>query len=178
MRETSWKCNVLGNFRVSKMALDLGNAAANLMFVYQFDKQMKAAVKSDYACRAVEALARHYPNTRPLRIEEIATAQSIPAGYLVQILIELKSKGLIRSHRGKAGGYFLARPPSEITVGDVLRAVQGDVLEFPFLRDPSCPNEIKQVWRRIQSAAEAVADQTTFEQICAEADQAVTMYYI
>lgn len=139
---------------------------------------MKASVKSDYACRAVEALARHYPNSRPLRVDEIAAAQSIPAGYLVQILIELKSKGIIRSQRGKAGGYHLAREPSEITVGDVLRAVEGDVLEFPFLRDPSCPEELKHVWRRIQSAAEEAADQITFEQICAEANRPVSMYYI
>ena len=94
---------------------------------------MKASVKSDYACRAVEALALHHPNARPLRIEEIAEREAIPANYLVQILIELKSKGLIQSRRGKAGGYALAKTPREITVGDVLRAVQGDVLEMPLL---------------------------------------------
>ena len=94
---------------------------------------MKASVKSDYACRAVEALALHHPNARPLRIEEIAQREAIPANYLVQILIELKSKGLIQSRRGKAGGYALAKTPREITVGDVLRAVQGDVLEMPLL---------------------------------------------
>ncbi len=139
---------------------------------------MKASVKSDYACRAVEALALHHPDTRPLRIEQIATEKAIPANYLVQILIELKGKGLIRSQRGKAGGYMLARPPAEITVGDVLRAVEGDVLEFPFLREPKCPEEIKRVWRRMKSAAEQVADEITFEQICAEANRPATMYYI
>jgi len=49
---------------------------------------MKASVKSDYACRAVEALALHHPSVRPLRIEEIASSEAIPANYLVQILIE------------------------------------------------------------------------------------------
>ncbi len=139
---------------------------------------MKASIKSDYACRAVEALALHHPDTRPLRIEEIASEKAIPANYLVQILIELKSKGLIRSQRGKAGGYLLAKTPDSITVGDVLRAVQGDVLEFPFLREPKCPEEIKRVWRRIQSAAEEAADEITFEQICAEANRPSSMYYI
>ena len=96
---------------------------------------MKASVKSDYACRAVEALALHHPDTRPMRIEDIARKEAIPSNYLVQILIELKSKGLIQSRRGKAGGYMLAKTPKEITVGDVLRAIQGDILEMPLLTE-------------------------------------------
>src|ERR1019366_10009303 len=129
---------------------------------------MKLPVKSDYACRAVEALARHHPDHRPLRIDDIARAGSIPANYLVQILIELKSKGLIQSRRGKAGGYALAKTPREITVGDVLRAVQGDVLEMPLLLEARCPEEIKRAWRRIKQAAEQAADDVNFEEICAE----------
>jgi Rrf2 family protein len=139
---------------------------------------MKASVKSDYACRAVEALALHHPNARPLRIEEIAERESIPANYLVQILIELKSKGLIQSRRGKAGGYMLAKAPREITVGDVLRAIQGDILEMPLLGESRCPEEIKRAWRRIKVAAEDVADEITFEAICAEANSKPQMYYI
>ena len=128
---------------------------------------MKASVKSDYACRAVEALALHYPSTRPLRIDEIAERESIPANYLVQILIELKSKGLIQSRRGKAGGYNLAKSPREITLGDVLRAIQGDILEMPLLIESRCPEEIKRAWRRIKVAAEDAADGISFETICA-----------
>lgn len=139
---------------------------------------MKASVKSDYACRAVEALALHHPDTRPMRIEEIAQKEAIPANYLVQILIELKSGGLIQSRRGKAGGYMLAKPPREITVGDVLRAVQGDVLEMPMLAESRCPEEIKRAWRRIKQAAEGTADGITFEDICAEATGRTPMYYI
>jgi Rrf2 family transcriptional regulator, cysteine metabolism repressor len=139
---------------------------------------MKASVKSDYACRAVEALALHHPNTRPLRIEEIAHREAIPANYLVQILIELKSKGLIQSRRGKAGGYALAKTPREITIGDVLRAVQGDVLEMPLLLEARCPEEIKRAWRRIKEAAEQAADDVNFEEICAEAKSRPEMYYI
>jgi Rrf2 family protein len=136
---------------------------------------MKVSIKADYACRAVEALARHHPNERPLRIDEIAQREAIPANYLVQILIELKGKGLIRSRRGKAGGYMLARTPKEITVGDVLRAAHGVVLDLP---DSACPDEIKQVWRRIRTAAEHMADSITFEDICAQAAGKVPMYYI
>lgn len=139
---------------------------------------MKASAKSDYACRAVEALALHHPNTRPMRIEDIAERESIPANYLVQILIELKSKGLLESRRGKAGGYMLAKSPREITVGDVLRAIHGDILEMPLLREARCPEEIRRAWRRIKDAAEGTADQITFEDICADAGGKTQMYYI
>ena len=139
---------------------------------------MKASVKSDYACRAVEALALHHPNSKPMRIDDIAEEKSIPSNYLVQILIELKSKGLIQSRRGKSGGYVLARLPREITVGDVLRAVQGNVLEIPMLDEPRCPEEIKRAWRRIKLAAEGVADGINFEDICMEANGKTQMYYI
>ena len=139
---------------------------------------MKASVKSDYACRAVEALALHHPNSQPMRIEDIAVKESIPANYLVQILIELKGKGLIQSRRGKAGGYVLAKPPRDITVGDVLRAVHGDVLEMPMLGESRCPEEIKRAWRRIKHAAEGAADEVTFEDICSEATGKMQMYYI
>jgi Rrf2 family protein len=113
-----------------------------------------------------------------MRIEEIAAKEAIPANYLVQILIELKSKGLIQSRRGKAGGYTLAKPPRAITVGDVLRAIHGDVLELPLLREASCPEEMKRAWRRIKHAAENTADNITFEEICAEATGKLQMYYI
>jgi Rrf2 family protein len=126
----------------------------------------------------MEALALHHPDSRPMRIDEIAAKEAIPANYLVQILIELKADGLIQSRRGKAGGYVLARQPKEITVGDVLRAIQGDVLEMPMLHESRCPEEIKRAWRRIKVAAESAADRITFEEICAEANGKMPMYYI
>ena len=138
---------------------------------------MKLSVKTDYACRAIEALSLHYPNSRPVRIDEIAQREGIPANYLVQILIELKSKGLIRSHRGKAGGYVLAKPPREISFGDVVRAVHGDLVEISALGS-ACPQEIQRVWRRIKFAAEEIADNVTFEEICGEATNRTQMYYI
>jgi Rrf2 family cysteine metabolism transcriptional repressor len=139
---------------------------------------MKLSVKTDYACRAIEALSLHHPNSRPLRIDEIAEREGIPANYLVQILIELKSKGLIKSQRGKAGGYMLAKSPKEITFGDVVRAVHGDLVELSAIGDSACPQEIQRVWRRIKFAVEEVADSTNFEQICAEATNRTQMYYI
>src|SRR5439155_26126468 len=92
---------------------------------------VKLSVKSDYAARAVLGLARHYPTGAALRVEDLAGEQGVPASYLVQILIELKAQGIARSVRGKQGGYLLARAPAEITLGDVLRAVHGQVFDTP-----------------------------------------------
>ncbi len=139
---------------------------------------MKVSVKSDYACRAIEEMAKQYRRNRPVQINEIAKTQAIPANYLVQILNDLKTKGLIQSRRGMAGGYVLARPPAEITFGEVMRAIEGDVLHLDHLRDTKCPREIRDVWRRIKSAAEKVADETTFDVIVAASNAEQQMYYI
>ena len=139
---------------------------------------MKSSIRSDYACRAVEVLALHHPNKQPITIEKIARERAIPANYLVQILLELKHNGLIQSHRGKAGGYLLARPPQEITLADVLRAVHGAVLELPHLSDSACPEEIKRAWRRVKLATETAAESVTFEHICTEARHPVETYDI
>ena len=92
---------------------------------------MKLSVKSDYAARAVIALAKHYPTGAALKVEDLAAESSTPANYLVQILIELKSRHIVKSIRGKEGGYLLARPPAEISLGDVLRCVHGQVFDPP-----------------------------------------------
>ena len=113
-----------------------------------------------------------------MRIEEIAVKESIPANYLVQILNELKSNGLIQSRRGQAGGYMLARPPSEITVGDVLRAVNGEIVELSALAGRTQPFEMRRVWERIKRGTEQIADGIRFDQICAEANRTPQMYYI
>ena len=84
---------------------------------------VKLSVKSDYAARAVLSLARNHSKGRVMKVEELAAENGIPANYLVQILIELKSRNIVRSVRGKEGGYLLARLPSEITLGQVLRCI-------------------------------------------------------
>lgn len=139
---------------------------------------MKLSVKSDYAARAVLALARHYPTGAAVRVEELAAEQGIPANYLVQILIELKGQGVVRSVRGKEGGYLLARPPANISIGDVLRAVHGTLFDTPALNNSDCPPELKRVWRTLQQAVENAANGTTFQQLIDEAANKEKMYYI
>ncbi len=139
---------------------------------------MKLSVKSDYAARAVLGLARHYPTGAAVRIEQLAADQGVPANYLVQILIELKSQGIARSLRGKEGGYLLARPPAEITLGDVLRAVHGRVFDTPALSDPDCSPELQRAWEKLQRALDVAANSITFQQLLDEAAAKEKMYYI
>ena len=139
---------------------------------------MKLSVKSDYAARAVLGLARHHPSGEAMRVEDLATEQGVPANYLVQILIELKAQGIVRSVRGKDGGYLLARSPAEITLGDVLRSVHGTVFDTPALSDPDCPAELQRAWQKLQAAMESVADALTFQQMLDESVAKEKMYYI
>jgi Rrf2 family protein len=84
---------------------------------------MRISAKADYAVRAAVELAR--AGDGPVKGEAIARAQSIPLKFLENILGDLRQSGIVRSQRGADGGYWLNRPASEITVADVIRAVEG-----------------------------------------------------
>jgi Rrf2 family protein len=139
---------------------------------------VKLSVKSDYAARAVLALARHYPTGEAQRVEDLAREYAIPSNYLVQILIELKSRNVVKSIRGKEGGYLLARPPIEITLGDILRCVHGHVFDTPALSDAECPPELKGSWRQMQAALEKTADSINFQLLLEQSSGKDKMYYI
>jgi len=139
---------------------------------------VNVSVKSDYAARAVLSLARHYATGAVVRAETVAREQGVPLHYLSLIMVELKDGGLVRSVRGKEGGYLLARAPAEITIGDVLRAVQGALFDRPAARDGKCPPELQQAWKRLQQSLESAADGITFEQLLEESYGKEKMYYI
>jgi Rrf2 family transcriptional regulator, cysteine metabolism repressor len=139
---------------------------------------VKLSVKSDYAARAILGLARHYENGVALRADDLAAEQNVPPNYLVQILIELKAKQLVRSLRGKEGGYLLTRPPAEITLGDVLRAIHGRIFDAPALQDPQCPTELRNAWIKLQNSVESAADEITFQQLLEASRDKQRMYYI
>ena len=139
---------------------------------------MKLSVKSDYAARAVLGLARQYHSGEAQKVEELAAAQGVPGNYLVQILIELKAQKIVKSIRGKEGGYLLARPPSDITLGDVLNAVHGQVFDTPALSDPECPPELRRAWQGLQQTLQAAANAITFQQLLDESAEKEKMYYI
>lgn len=139
---------------------------------------MKLSVKSDYAARAVLGLSRHYSGGTAIRVETLAEEQGIPGTYLVQILIELKASQIVKSQRGKDGGYLLARPPAEITLGNVLRAIHGQVFDSPALSDPRCPEELRAAWQKLQQALDDTAAAITFQDLAEAGEDKEKMYYI
>jgi Rrf2 family protein len=85
---------------------------------------MRISAKADYAVRAVAELAADH-GEKPVKAERIANAQGIPLNFLENILGELRHAGIVRSHRGAEGGFRLAKPADQLTVADVIRAVEG-----------------------------------------------------
>jgi len=85
---------------------------------------MRISAKVDYAVRAVVELAAA-EGDKPVKAERVATAQEIPLNFLENILGELRHAGIVRSHRGAEGGFRLAKPATDVTVADVIRAVEG-----------------------------------------------------
>lgn len=152
----------------------IAQAAPNTYFAFR----VKLSVKSDYAARAVLGLARHYASGEAVRVEDLAREQAIPPNYLVQILLELKAQGIARSVRGKEGGYLLGRPPGEISLGDVLRAVHGTVFDTPALNDAKCPPELRGAWKKLQDLLDAEANAVTFQKLLEQTTEREKMYYI
>jgi Rrf2 family protein len=115
---------------------------------------MKLSNKGIYALRVLPHLARAY-GSGPLSVAYLARAEGVPAKYLEQILSTLRRQGLLVSERGKDGGYSLRRPPSEITLGDVIRAVDGPLAPIPCASrtaphsDPDCPYPFETCWLRM-----------------------------
>ncbi len=139
---------------------------------------MKLSVKSDYAARAVLWLSRHYQEGGARTVDEMASAQGIPPNYLVQILIELKSAQIVKSQRGKDGGYLLARPPAQISFGDVLRCIHGEVFDSAGLTNPQSPPELRNAWQQLSQAVNNTADGITFQQLLDASNEKGKMYYI
>ncbi len=88
---------------------------------------VKVSTRGDYAARALLSLALH-ESDRPTSVKEIAERTNLPQPYLEQILLAVKGAGLVQSKRGVGGGYVLARPPEEITLAEILAAVDGPLV--------------------------------------------------
>ena len=95
---------------------------------------MKVSTRGDYASRALLSLALHADESGPTSVRDIAERTGLPQPYLEQILLALKGAGLGRSKRGVGGGYVLAHPPEDITLGEVVSAVDGPIVVGDFGR--------------------------------------------
>ena len=129
---------------------------------------MRVSAKADYALRAVIEVAGAADG--PVKGERIAQAQEIPLKFLENILGDLRHAGLVRSQRGAEGGYWLARDPDEITVADIVRAVDGPIanvrglgpeaVEYVGVAEP-----LRDVWIALRANLRAVLENVTIGDI-------------
>jgi Rrf2 family protein len=151
--------------------------------------------KTQYSLRALYALSRE-GGTKPLLIEKMSREQAIPRKFLEQILLKLKSGGLVQSKKGKGGGYMLARAPESVTLGEVIRMIEGPLAPLPCasetayrkcdecVDDRFCGTRI--VMREVRNAMAEILDRTTLADVCHREDAArfdateldALMYYI
>jgi Rrf2 family cysteine metabolism transcriptional repressor len=116
--------------------------------------------RTHYALKAMLELSLRY-RQGPVAIGQIAESQKIPARFLEAILRQLKQAGFATSARGKEGGYFLARQPHEISMGDVIRVFEGPFLHIDENAD-DVPDVFTPVWKKAGQSLAAVFDQTNF----------------
>jgi len=131
---------------------------------------MQISAKGEYAIRAVLDLALHREKGLT-PIQEIAGRQGIPQRYLEQVLLVLKRAGLLTAKRGSTGGYHLTRPAEDITVGDVLRAVEGSA---PFAvqrrgRPDGVEGDLGELWDEVAQAISEVVDRVTIGELAVRA---------
>ena len=148
---------------------------------------MKISAKGEYAYRAVFELAEFYLQSADsvVQLERIASQQAIPKKYLVQILLQLKRSGLVGTLRGVKGGYFLRKPPSQITLGEVLELIDGPFVpvsrastESESTEDP-LTQVVQPIFDEVRDAIRDILYNITFEEICRRARQPrEQMYYI
>jgi Rrf2 family transcriptional regulator, cysteine metabolism repressor len=124
---------------------------------------MRVSLKGDYALKAIFDLAQQTPG-KPIRIADIAKRQSIPQKFLESILAGLKQGGFVESRRGAEGGYLLLRSPEVITVGEVLRFVEGTHAGH-HRRKLDRADPFSDVWRKVDAAVSTVVDHTTFAEL-------------
>ena len=137
--------------------------------------------KTQYTLRALYALSRTYGNGLTLSAR-IAKEESIPQEFLENILLNLTRKGLVTSKKGKGGGYALLRAPSEITIGQVIRLIEGSLAPLPcasetaYRKCDECVDDrfcgTRMVMREVRDAMAAILDKTTLAEVCGRIDDA------
>ena len=137
-------------------------------------------MKAKYGLRAMLFLAREY-GEGPILISEIARKEAIPKKFLELILLELRNTGYLHSKKGKGGGYYLGKSPQQISLGEIIRILDGPLAPIPcvsltaYRRCPDCPDEktcgIRVVMKEVRDATARILDGTTLADVLAQTDQ-------
>lgn len=144
---------------------------------------MKVSAKTEYACIAMLELASRYGVGEPVRIRKIAERHDVPPRFLVQILLQLKGAGLVVSTRGAAGGYHLVRPPDQVSLGEVMRVIEGNTKtngqSTSASPDSPAVKVLMQAWRDVENAEREMLNKITFAELLERArGQDDRMYFI
>jgi Rrf2 family protein len=132
---------------------------------------VRVSAKTDYAIRAALELAAA-PDDKPVKGERIATAQAIPLRFLENILMQLRHAGLVESRRGADGGYRLAKPAAEVSVADVIRAIDGPLANVSGARPETLGFEgtaepMRDVWIAVRASLRGVLESISLAQVVA-----------
>jgi Rrf2 family protein len=137
--------------------------------------------RTQYSLRALYALTRKF-GEGPVLITTLADSETIPKKFLEQILVSLKSAGFVSSKKGKGGGYVLAQPPEKITIGSVIRAIEGPLAPLPCASETrfrkcdecvdiqTCGTRI--VMRQVRDAMAEILDEATLASVCQKVENA------
>jgi Rrf2 family protein len=198
-KAVSWRCvGTLDTFVVSFVVLNVTGAAGTSAHAAQVsggiagvevitkivlsggrsgeNRGMKVSVQIDYACRVMAELARLHGSGELAQIEHLARTEAVPANFLAQILSKLRNHGLIASRRGSQGGYVLARAPEQISLYDILLAVEGECLQFSGTFDGRSGHRVKQVWNEVRKGLVEKTLSITLNQLAVKTP--AEMYYI
>lgn len=133
---------------------------------------MKVSTRGDYACRALVSLSLQGETSPPTSVRDIADRTGLPQPYLEQILLALKGAGLVRSKRGVGGGYVLARPAEEITLAQIVSAVDGPIVLGDFgepHQNGACDHEgqcvLLAIWADVGAQMRRLLDATTLADV-------------
>ena len=137
---------------------------------------MKISQKLEYACRALAQLAKHHDGRTLTRLEDLAQREAVSGNFLVQILNDLRRAGLIDSRRGKAGGYLLARPPEQITLRQVVDAVDPSLLQCSVAREGESGHAVRIAWDEVSSGLREAMERITLDTLANAAGG--PMFYI
>jgi Rrf2 family protein len=132
---------------------------------------VRVTAKVDYAVRALLELA--VANDGPVKGERIAQAQEIPLKFLENILIDLRHANIVRAQRGADGGYWLARPANEVTLGEIIRAVEGPLASVrgeppEDVSYTGAAENLRTVWVAVRASLRAVVDELTLADVVAD----------
>lgn len=143
---------------------------------------MKIPAKVEYAYKAILELSLRYGKNTLVQLSTISEAHAIPKKFLIQLLLRLKNANIVNSARGIAGGYYLTRPPSQISLADVIRAIDESIIEPPHEARGAKVSESEKLLSRIwaDAAKEIVRrlEEMTFDKLMSQINKEQFTYQI